>query len=105
RALAICGVGGCVLVIGCGGDDASGGTDPGTSPKSYDNVTACQNWVSATKCGMTDISMLVKCDTYKNVTTCDISGYFDCLTMNTKCNNGVLDASGWASCAQKAQCQ
>lgn len=69
-----------------------------------DNVGACNAWVEATKCGSTDIASLVNCDLYKD-TDCNISGYFDCLVQNTKCENDVLDATGWGSCASKAVCE
>ena len=68
------------------------------------NVESCNKWVKATSCGSTDISSLVNCNLYKD-TTCDISAYFDCLTANTKCTNNVIDVTGWAGCASKAQCK
>jgi hypothetical protein len=67
------------------------------------NVAACNQFVDSVMCGTTDISMYVDCSQY-GTTPCDISGYFDCLSSNTQCTDGVLNNSGWAQCATQAQC-
>lgn len=67
------------------------------------NVAACNMFVDAVNCGTVDVSMYLNCDQYA-AQPCDISGYFDCLTTNTKCENGILNNSGWAQCASLAQC-
>lgn len=69
-----------------------------------DNVGACKRWLSSASCGNTDFSTMVNCEVYKD-TSCDIAPYFDCLTANTKCQNGTADTSGWTQCASKAQCR
>lgn len=91
------------------GSDASSTSDPGNGPgngpgnESPDNVAACNTWVSTVQCGTVDVSMYVDCNQYSAM-TCDISGYFDCLSSNTGCNGGALDTTGWANCAQQATC-
>jgi hypothetical protein len=99
--------------IGCGdGDDdgtksptpSSGNVGGNNSGNSYDNVAACKAWVSSITCGSFDPSTVVQCDSYANL-TCDISGYFDCLTQNFKCTNDIPDPSGLAACIDKAKCQ
>jgi len=76
---------------------------------SFDNHKACTDWLAKASCGDFDFSKVVSCDAYKQVTTCDISEYFKCLTDNTKCNDvagkKTPDTSGYATCASKAQCQ
>ena len=68
-----------------------------------DNVAACNDWLEASSCGETDFSQFVNCSAYEN-TSCDISDYFDCLTTNTTCTDGVADTSGWSACAAEATC-
>lgn len=73
---------------------------------SFDNVKACKDWKAAmSKCGTTDFTSSINCDSYSSVTTCDIADYFTCLKNGFHCNNNVPDVSGWASCASKAQCK
>ena len=45
------------------------------------------------------------CTVYSE-TACDISGYFDCLTDATDCDEdlGIVDTTGWADCAEEATC-
>jgi len=95
----------------CGDDDnkspatttkADGGA---AGPSSFDNYQACKNWVASLKCGSFDASITVPCESYKQVTTCDVSSYFDCLTANFKCTSGMPDPSGWSQCASKATCK
>ena len=90
-----------VIAIGCGDDSESLNT--GTP---FDNVSACENWVEALSCGDYDFGSSVSCESYRNVTTCDISDYFDCLTDNTSCdtNTGIPDFSNWQSCTPLATC-
>ena len=84
---------GCVFFLSaCGGD-------------SFDNVAACKTWLSKTSCGSFDFSTAVSCDGYSSTTTCDLAPYFDCLTSNTSCANGVPNMSGWTQCTSKASCQ
>lgn len=72
---------------------------------SFDNEKACNDWkAKVSKCGATDVTTGVKCEVHKNVTTCDISSYFKCLTDNYKCTKDVADISKWPSCAAKAKC-
>jgi len=52
----------------------------------------------------TDFTKLVNCDIYKDA-QCDLTGYFDCLTSNTSCTNGVSDTTKWSNCAAKAVCK
>ncbi len=70
------------------------------------NVEACQDWIAASSCGDTDFSGYLTCSDYESL-TCDISGYFDCLTVNTTCDEstGTVDTSGWGSCAEETTCQ
>jgi hypothetical protein len=69
-----------------------------------DNVGACKQWLSNISCGSYDFSQFMSCESYRDL-SCDITEYFDCLTANTKCNDGVPDNSGWTGCASKAQCK
>jgi hypothetical protein len=106
-----------LFAVGCGddGDDgdnktsnnnSNGGDGDGDGDKNsgtHDNVKACNDWKAAVQCS--DLSSLnaLDCGQYANV-ACDISAYFDCLTDNTKCNNDVLDVSGWGACASMVSC-
>ena len=84
--LAICGFAGMGLQ-GCG----------------TDNVAACEEWIESLNCGEYDFSSTLDCSIYES-TECDISDYFDCLTENTECIDGVPDMTGWLSCLSKATC-
>lgn len=70
---------------------------------SYDNVQSCKDWVEAISCGEYDFTTVIDCNGYESA-DCDISDYFDCLTDNTTCAEGVPDMSGWATCVSKATC-
>lgn len=71
------------------------------------NVDACKRFVTAAKCGSTDLSTSFSCDSYAN-TTCDISTYFDCAAAHYVCTNGSYDSAKLQSfstdCAAKATC-
>lgn len=73
-----------------------------------DNVSACNRWKDAVKCGTNTTAIdSISCSAYAN-TTCDISAYFDCLSTAYVCVNGSYDTSklGNASaCASKAVCK
>lgn len=72
--------------------------DPGAA-----NVTACEEFLDEVSCGDFDFNTVVDCSIYKQ-TTCDISDYFDCLSDELTCTDGVADTSGWASCVDEAEC-
>ena len=81
---------------------------------SFDNVSACQNYVDSLECGDFDPSTIYGStfceDTYGGLTTCDISDYFNCLADNTECIEDdpvlgdYLDQSGTTDCASLANC-
>lgn len=77
------------------GDSADG--------SSVDNVAACEAFVDTVSCGDVDLSQFLDCDIYAD-TVCDIADYFDCLSDNTSCTDGVFDNSQWPSCADLATC-
>ena len=85
------------------GDPNHDHDEVGDDDNSIDNVAACERWVDTVSCGDFDFSMLVDCDLYED-TVCDISDYFDCLSDNTECNDGVPDTQGWQNCAEEAEC-
>jgi len=104
------------LVLGaaaCGDDSTPSSTtaDRGSSKQdgggsaTTDNYQACKDWLATVKCGSYDPSTAVPCDGYKQITTCSIASYFQCLTDNFKCTGGVPDASGWVQCQSKATCK
>ena len=72
-----------------------------------DNVATCKSFVQSAKCGSVDISTQVNCDAYAN-TSCDISGYFDCLKTKYVCtSNGTYDTTKLATvgdCTAQATC-
>ncbi len=76
-----------------------------TACPSVDNVAACDEWLASLQCGDYDFSGVVDCTVYSE-TACDISGYFDCLTDATDCDEdlGIVDTTGWADCAEEATC-
>lgn len=88
----------CLLLATACGDDE------------LDNVGSCQQWAAQTKslsCGGADMSKVVgaiDCTLYEGL-VCDISGYFTCLTDNTKCVNNKVVTTGWPSCAKLTKCQ
>lgn len=74
-----------------------------------DNVGACNNWKAKAACGSSSATTLaaINCDLYAN-TTCDISGYFNCLSTAYVCVNGSYDSSklgNASSCASQAICK
>lgn len=77
-----------------------------------DNRASCEAYVeqiNSLECfsGSAMLNPQTTCSGYDS-TTCDISGYFDCLTDNTECMTvggvSVPDTSGIASCASLATC-
>jgi hypothetical protein len=71
-----------------------------------DNVTACNNFLSAASCGAVNLSGQYNCDAFK-AQTCDLSSYFDCLSKHYVCSNGTYDSSKLQSageCAPMAVC-
>jgi hypothetical protein len=77
------------------------------SGSSYDNVSACEDFVKKVKCGTVDISGQVNCNGYAN-TACDIAPYFECLSSKYVCANGMYDTSKLATlgdCTSKATCK
>ena len=85
------------------GDDDGGDDDGGGDGGAVDNVGACENWIEAAECGDYDWSQSVDCGIYANL-ACDIADYFNCLSENTACNDGIPDTSGWTACAELATC-
>ena len=84
-----------------GDDDGDDGGDDGGD--AVDNVGACENWIDAAECGDYDWSQSVDCSLYANL-ACDIADYFNCLSDNTACNDGIPDTAGWTACAELATC-
>jgi hypothetical protein len=71
-----------------------------------DNVTTCQKFVDAAKCGSVDLSDTFDCSTY-DVGDCDLSPYFNCLSMHYMCVNGQYDSTammGINTCTSFANC-
>lgn len=72
------------------------------------NVDACNGWLSAIECGAYDFSTVVDCAVYDDdaYEKCDISGYFDCLSVHTTCDEvlGVATVDTEA-CADEAVCE
>jgi hypothetical protein len=56
------------------------------------NVAACNQFVSSAKCGTHDLSTQYDCATF-NTATCDVTGYFTCLSTHYVCVSGQYDAS------------
>lgn len=98
---------------GNNGDDGTGdgGTgngddndnDAGDNGGAIDNVGACEEWIDASECGEYDWSSVIDCSIYADL-PCNISAYFNCLTDNTSCVEGIPDTSGWANCYELATC-
>ncbi|MEM9458464.1 MAG: hypothetical protein AAGF11_30080 [Myxococcota bacterium] len=83
-----------------GGDNNNDGGDNGGA---IDNVGACEEWIDASDCGEYDWSSVIDCSIYADL-PCNINDYFNCLTDNTSCVEGIPDTSGWANCYQLATC-
>lgn len=79
------------------------------------NVQACEDWiadmdelVAGGACEATDFDALIGggCEQFED-STCDVSGYFDCLYENTECNEeaGEINAEGWNDCVSLSECE
>jgi hypothetical protein len=73
-------------------------TDSDTS-QTVNNLQACETWRSTLICGTTDFTTVFDCSQVAML-TCDISGYFTCLSQNFVCDeiNGIPNTAGWANC-------
>lgn len=63
----------------------------------YDNVATCEDWVDDFACGDYDPTVTILCEQYE-FAACDVSDYFECLTLEGSCEDGTYDASGWVNC-------
>ncbi len=89
----------------CDDPDCDNSPDCDDDDTGYDNVQACEEWVGSFSCGDYYLSGVVDCSVYSE-TVCDVSDYFDCLAENTDCDEdlGIVDTTGWTSCADLASC-
>jgi hypothetical protein len=81
------------------GEDGDDGDDGGT----VDNVAACDELIESLECGGADFGQYVSCSSYASL-SCSLVDYFECLSDNFACSDGVFDPSGWTSCASLAMC-
>ncbi len=89
---------GCGELFACDeGDDDEDGSDSAA-------VRLCEEWLASMTCGDYDFSDAVDCSIYEEV-DCDLSYYFNCLTQNTGCIDGVPDISDWGECTELAACE
>lgn len=109
-SLALCLTSSMMWTLGCDSDDGGDGSSDGSGGSggdgggSADNVAACNNWVDAFNCGDIDISGSVDCSDFEGTDECDLTPYFDCLTDNTECVDGIPDLSGWDQCYSLLEC-
>lgn len=70
------------------------------------NLEACAAFLELTRCGDADFTDEVDCAAYDDAgyARCDVTQYFVCLIEQSRCVDGVLDATGWTECAERAAC-
>lgn len=68
---------------------------------SFDNTGACKRYIEAynsAECLPVDLVAADMCPESLNLTPCDLATYYDCMAKEVKCNNGIPDLAGQASC-------